>query len=500
MSKLSNTYKTKGDGMGEDLGFQLLPGESVLRVDHPRINHPRQLMPAIDALLRLVRAKSVDQIGDTGPVMASTVTEENKGVAEMRLFEAFFPRDAMYVAEILKSSFPRLLRTTLIRCAELQGIKDDPDAEEEPGRIPHEVRDPKTDPVAQRLSEENGWRWPYYGSVDNTPHFVALVCDYVRHSAEGLNFLAHEYVGRDGQRYNIFEAVVKALEWIERRRSKNSEGFVESLRAIPKGHRNQVWMDSPDSYFHADGELSNDKAGVSSIEVQALVFDAYLGISELYAGLDEYDNAEDWSKKAEEVRAAVLQCLWVTDDEGVPYFALGGDHDPETGAFRPFKIRKSNMGHLLGSRLLDGEYPQYRFMVDCIVKNIMSEDMLAASGVRTCAKKEKRFRPGAYHNGSVWLWDTFIIARGMRKHGYSNEAEELERRIIGTVYLFRKYPEYARGGEEPQPVLNERVIDLNDQINGFVNRVEQPPQEVQAWTVAAVVALQNSRVQQPVFA
>jgi hypothetical protein len=41
--------------------------------------------------------------------------------------------------------------------------------------------------------------------------------------------------------------------------------------------------------------------------------------------------------------------------------------------------------------------------------------------------------------------------------------------------------------------MNSQIIDVWDETNHRLNRVEQPPQEVQAWSVAAVLAIKYSR-------
>lgn len=469
--------------------FRLLPGESLLSEQPQGIVNPSRRLPSLVALMELVGVKRPEEIGTTGPVVASKATAQNAGNEHLRLYEVFFPRDAMYVCEMIFDVFPGLTRTTLLRCAELQGLKYQASSEEEPGRIPHEVRDPEKDKIAQELTASHGWTWPYYGSVDNTPHFVSLVCKYVSESKEGINFLKQSFVDRDGQQRTMLDALQAGIRWIERRRSNNAQGFIESLRANPKGHRNQVWMDSWDSYFHADGSLPNDQRGVSSIEVQGLAYDALRGAADLYHKLGNEILSKRYHDQAEELRRSVIQNLWITPPDDLPFFALGGDHDPKTGRFRPFKVRKSNPGHLLYSRIFDDD-SEYDEMAQELVESLMFDDMLCASGIRTCSVEAPRYREGSYHNGSCWLWDTYLIAQGMRKYGFEIEALDLEGRIMNTVNMFNKYPEYARGSDVV-PELNESRVVVRDILHDQENVLEQPPQEIQAWTVAAVVAIES---------
>ena len=145
------------------------------------------------------------------------------------------------------------------------------------------------------------------------------------------------------------------------------------------------------------------------------------------------------------------------------------------------------MGHLLNSRLLEGE--DMRYFVERTVFHLFSPEMLNASGIRTLAKDEVRYRPGAYHNGSVWLWDTALIADGLRRHGFKQLSRVLASRVQRVIDVTKKLPEFARGDDDPVPRLNSRIVEVVDE-NGKVNRVEQPTQEVQAWTVAAAIKLE----------
>jgi hypothetical protein len=38
------------------------------------------------------------------------------------------------------------------------------------------------------------------------------------------------------------------------------------------------------------------------------------------------------------------------------------------------------------------------------------------------------------------------------------------------------------------PAISTRIVDVSDEVNGRGNRVEQPPQEICAWTAGAVLA------------
>ena len=55
----------------------------------------------------------------------------------------------------------------------------------------------------------------------------------------------------------------------------------------------------------------------------------------------------------------------------------------------------------------------------------MASDMFTGWGVRTFSKDMKAYNPVSFYNGSVWPFDTAIVANGMKKHGYVQEANRL---------------------------------------------------------------------------
>jgi glycogen debranching enzyme len=468
--------------------FKLLQGETVLRVtNHPARNRTEYRPSSIREMLRLTRASSPNDIGKSGPAIAALSLHADSGEApeHLRLYETIFGRDSLRVAIDLISSYPQLARATTLELAKLQGLEDNTEREEELGRIVHEVRDPN-DPIALELTKTRGWGWPYYATVDATPEFIRTLTAYAQRSEENRAFLGATYEDRYGNTQTMSHALELALLWINRRLSSNEEGILEYQTPLEFGAENQVWKDSWDAYHHADGSLANHKKGIASIEVQVTAYDALIDAAELYEDiLDSPERAEQLRIQASQLKDVILDLFWTEDKDG--YFVLGTDRD-ETGHIRQLKVRTSNMGHVLNSRLLKGDDPEIVRKRDAVVRHILSPEMLNASGIRTLASDEVRFRAGAYQNGSVWLWDTHHIAKGLRRLGYKAEANDLDHRILNVVNHTHMFPEYVRGDDNPNPHINTQTIVVWDSINNRENVIEQPPQEVQAWTVAAILA------------
>lgn len=466
---------------------RLLPGETLESVEEVAAYLPTEPPSSFHELYRLAQVTAEGQVGQFGPSLASLALErpkEQEVSPELRKYEALFGRDSLRVALDVMPLYPLLTHATLHALAEQQGLVSYAPREEEAGRIIHEHRQPN-DPIARELTETLGWEWPYYGSVDATPQFMHAMYRYFRLTPEGATIFKERVQGRDGQTRTMAEVYKAALSWVERRLDANEEGFLEYKPAIPHGIENQVWRDSWDAYFHSDGTLANANHGIASAEVQQLTFDALLEAAEIHRNVfNDVEKAEHLEARAEALREAIFTHLWVPEKGG--YFALGTDRD-DHGAIRPLKVRTSNMGHLLRSRLLRGE--QYRPYREAIVSQLFSPEMLNVSGIRTLATDEVRFRPGAYHNGSVWLWDTYYTAEGLRYHGYYGLASVLAEKIHMVINVTQKFPEYVRGDDLPYPTLNTRVVKVRDaNVGGRINTLEQPPQEVQAWSVAADIA------------
>lgn len=487
--------------------LKLLNGESIIDIIPHEFRIYDQTPSSLQQMMRLTSASSPHEIGENGPSVASLAFDVSVSTSaptgespldtsedhipapeHLRLYETLFGRDSLRTAIELIPSYPELARATVIKLAELQGIDYVTEREEEPGRIVHEARS-EEDPIAVKLSEELGWGWPYYGSVDATPEFIRTLTAYSRRTEENLQFLTHEYTDRNGEVHQMAYALDMAVDWILRRLDSNSEGLLEYRSLLPKGIENQVWKDSWDAYHHSDGTLANHNQGIASVEVQVTTYDALLDASYLYENvLDDIERAEDLRQHAQRLKQTILEVFWTEDKGG--YFVLGTDRDDE-GALRQLKIRTSNMGHTLNSRLLNGDDPEIVRKRKAVVRHILSPEMLNVSGIRTLANDEVRFRAGAYHCGSVWLWDTHHIAKGLRHHGYKIEADDIDGRLLGVIEATKVFPEYVRGDDDETPWTNTSEIILWDDINQRINKLEQPPQEVQAWTVAAILAIKK---------
>jgi glycogen debranching enzyme len=424
---------------------KLLQGERLERVQELEIVDPPTTPEALDELCKLARVERPEEVGRNGPLIAARATDGNAGEAALRLFEIVYGRDSLVAALFVDDLFPLLRETTVLYLARHQGKKYDAWHEEEPGRIAHMIQNPDPDAMLG---------FPYYGTVDATPHFISAAMRAIE--------------ARPSFEPEIGDAIDGAVAWLLHRLATDDLGLLSYQRINRHGIANQIWKDSWDSMSHADGRVANHAAPVASVEAQALAHDALVEVGELRA--------------AERLARSVEKHFWLGD-----FYAIGVDRDPTTGAPRPLATRASNMGWLLRSRLLDGREDRQRRIVELL----FSDEFFAESGVRTLSSREVRFRPRSYHNGSVWPHDNYLISLGLEQRGFVDEAQELRDRLAASCRATRRFPEFFAGGDPGDALFPKRIVDVYDTVNDRLNRTEQPPQEIVCWTVTAMVALEH---------
>jgi len=397
-------------------------------------------------LCKLARVERPEEVGRNGPLIAARATDANSGEAALRLFEIVYGRDSLMAALFVGDLFPLLREATVLYLADYQGQRYDAWHEEEPGRIAHMIWNPNRD---------TNLGYPYFGTVDATPHFISAAM--------------HAIQARPTFEGEIRDALAAAVAWLLRRLASDNLGLLSHQRVNSHGIANQVWKDSWDSMSHVDGTVANHTAPVASLEAQALAYDALVEVGELHA--------------ADRLARSVEKHFWLGD-----FYAIGVDRYPATGAPRPLSTRASNMGWLLRSRLLDGREDRQRRIVELL----FSDEFLAESGVRTLSNREVRFRSRSYHNGTVWPHDNYLISLGLEQRGFVDEAQELRRRLASFCRATHRFPEFVGGGGPGEAPFTKRIVDVYDTVNDRPNRVEQPPQEIVCWTVAAMVAVEHA--------
>ena len=356
-------------------------------------------------------------------------------------FMTLFGRDSLLASYMTLALDPTLALGVLGALARHQGQKVDPETEEQPGRILHEVRFDDQDHV------RGGRQRIYYGTADATPLFVALLGEYA------------SWHGPTTDVADLLPAADRALAWIDDYGDRDGDGFVEYCRMTPNGLVNQGWKDSWDGITFADGTVA--EAPIALCEVQGYVYAAFQARSILAELFDDPETAKRWRARAAELKEAFNERFWLPDRG---WFALGLDKDK-----KPIDALASNMGQALWTGIVSDELAPH------VARQLTSPEMFTGWGVRTLATTMGAYDPLSYHNGSVWPHDSALIAYGLMRHGFVDEAQRI---IVGLLEVAE-----AVGGRLPELFAG---LDRED----FPRPVPYPTAcSPQAWAAAAPVHL-----------
>ena len=331
----------------------------------------------------------------------------------MPWYSTAFGRDAVITAMQTLWLDPSIAHGVLCYLAGHQATRVDPVADAEPGKILHEVRHGEMAELGEVPFRH------YYGSVDSTPLFVMLAGDYLERTGDVATIA------------RIWPNIERAIAWIAEYGDRDGDGFVEYGRRNENGLVNQGWKDSFDSIFHADGTLA--EGPIALCEVQGYVFAAKRAAAAMARRIGHVAFADRMTVEADALRTAFDAAFWV---EELGTYALALD-----GAKRPCKVRSSNVGHLLMTEMV----PPGR--AARIVTGLMSRSFFSGWGIRTIPAGEARYNPMAYHNGSVWPHDNALIAIGLARYGYKDEASRLFAGLFdASLYAdLRRLPELFCG-------------------------------------------------------
>ena len=319
-------------------------------------------------------------------------------------FMTLFGRDSLLTARMSLPFDASLAPGVLLTLAELRGRQYDPVAEEEPGKILHEVRHGAGgEPFTQRSR--------YFGSVDATPLWLMAVADAWRWGAVDRATLEE-----------LSPAVADAVGWIEAQGVP--ERFVGYARQNERGLANQGWKDSWDGITFADGTLPGPP--IALVEVQGYTYAALLAAADLAAELPDAGlDPGDLRQRASDLRDRFNERYW--DPRG--WFALGLD-----GSGRPIDALTTNPGHALWCGIAEAS------LADQYLDRLIEEDLWSGWGLRTLARSMGAYDPLSYHNGSVWPHDTAICAAGAARYGRWDVVDHLVAGVLDATTRFSGRP------------------------------------------------------------
>jgi len=333
-------------------------------------------------------------------------------------FLTLFGRDSLWSARMLLPVTTELAGSTLRVLAARQGSRSDPANAEQPGKILHEVR---SEAFGVREREGHAFALPpvYYGTIDATPLWALTLHDAWRW---GLS---------TDQVEPWLPALGRALAWQVEHGDADGDHLLEYVDESGQGLSNQGWKDSGDAVRRLDGSLANPP--VALCEVQGYAYAAASRGADLLEAFG-VAGTDRWREWAARLQTRFRERFWVEDARGpFPAIALDGDK-------RPVVSLTSNIGHLLGTGLLDaGE-------VDAVARRLVAPDMLSGFGIRTMSRDAAGYSATGYHVGSVWPHDTAICLAGLAAERRP-EVAEVGEALLAALHAFEGRPPELFAGD-----------------------------------------------------
>ncbi len=329
-------------------------------------------------------------------------------------FFTLFGRDSLWTARFMLPLGTELAWDTLRVLAGLQGSALAADRAEEPGKIMHELRR-----GVVHIDGDSAFLPPlYYGTVDATALWVILLHD------------AWKWGLDDASVESLLPHLEAALDWLRDHADGDGDGLLEYLDVSGHGLTNQGWKDSGDSVQWRDGQLA--EGPIALCEVQAYAYEAAVGGAAILEHFGR--DASSWRSWAAALKHHFRSTFWVDDVDGAyPAIALDAKK-------RRVDSLTSNIGHLLGTGLLDDEESAL------IARRLVTPELNSGFGLRTMSTAAAGYWPLSYHGGSVWTHDTAIAIMGLSKAGFRDEAGELIEGLLAAASAFRyRMPELHSG-------------------------------------------------------
>jgi glycogen debranching enzyme len=326
--------------------------------------------------------------------------------AGMPLYPALFGRDTLTAGwQAAYLDCGESLDASLTRLGRLQSNRVYDWRDEEPGRIPYQVR---RGPLA--LVDVNPYS-AYYADFASPLMFVVSLAHLYSWTGDKAAIERHWDVAR------------RILDWARTYGDKDKDGYLEYHTRSTKGTKNQGWKDSGDAIVYDDGTPVPSPIG--TCELQGYWFAAQELMAFLSAAMGQYDDAKAFWRSASDLKERFNRDWW-DDGQGSIVLAL----DPDK---RQVRAVTSNIGHCIACGIVSHEH------LPRVVGRIFSPDMFSGWGVRTLSSTHRAYNPLSYHLGTVWAVEQGTIALGLRRFGFDARALELARALFD---LAEQYPEY----------------------------------------------------------
>lgn len=332
-------------------------------------------------------------------------------------YVALFGRDSIITALQTLAFAPEVGRATLDLLARHQGREHDPERDEEPGKILHELR------VGERARLHEVPFTPYYGTVDATPLFLVLLGEYLQWTGD-LDYFR-----------TLRPHVDAALDWLDRDGDLDGDGLYEYASRASGGLANQGWKDSYNAIVDADGSLALPP--IALVEMQGYAFRAFRAVANVCHAVGDTDRATRLESRAAQLQSRFEKSFWCPE-LGNYALALHGDPSAKQRA----EVEASNQGQALWGGIVSTAH------ASAVRDSVMDPDRLNAGwGVRTLSKAAVAYNPFDYQTGAIWPHDSAMVAVGLRSYGFDDEALEILTGLYEAAAQFDLYrlPELFAG-------------------------------------------------------
>jgi glycogen debranching enzyme len=386
------------------------------RLDRWQEQLARIVVPANRVAERILAAN----IGDFAsfPLLEGPADEWLTLQAGMPLYPALFGRDTLtagWQAALLDCGGS--LDASLTRLGRMQSDRVYAWRDEEPGRIPYQVR---RGPLA--LLDVNPYA-AYYADFASPLMFVIALAHLYSWTGDRKSIERHWDVAR------------RILDWARTCGDGDKDGYLEYQTQSTKGTKNQGWKDSGDAIVYDDGRPVPSPLG--TCELQGYWFAAQQLMAFLSGAMGEYADARAFWRSASDLKTRFNRDWW-DDEQAAVILAL----DPDK---RQVRAVTSNAGHCIACGIISDDH------LPRVVGRLFAPDMFSGWGIRTLSSAHRAYNPLSYHLGTVWAVEQATIAFGLRRFGFNTRACELAHALFDLAELYPEYriPEcvggYARG-------------------------------------------------------
>ncbi|MGN6593405.1 MAG: amylo-alpha-1,6-glucosidase, partial [Terriglobales bacterium] len=280
---------------------------------------------------------------------------------------ATFGRDILTAAWQSALLGPEILRGSLQVLSELQGRRDDPWRDEEPGKMLHEAHTGPTSVLDYRPQGR------YYGSFNTSPFYIIVLSEFWHWTGDRAATLSH------------LDAARAALAWMDRCGHPGPKHFYAFRTRSSQGVKNQGWKDSGDALIYPDGSIVPDP--IATCEIQGYAYEAKLRMSELLWLAGERGAAARVLWQAHELKKRFNAAYWMPEEN---YFAMALDrHGRQVGSVG------SDPGDALATGIIASD------LAAPTVERLFAPDMFSGWGIRTLSERHLAYNPYSYHRGSV---------------------------------------------------------------------------------------------------